>query len=75
MTDLAKIEEDLAKLVPEERALLADYLLLSLEQPDLDVDKAWIDVANKRLAETRSGAVEPVPGEDVFEKVRIKLGK
>ena len=75
MSNLSKIEKDLAKLVPEDRALLADYLLLSLEQRDLDVEKAWVEVANRRLAEMRSGAVKPVPGKDVFEKVRLKLGK
>lgn len=75
MSYLAKIEKDILELVPEERALLVDFLLRSFEQPNPDVDKKWADVANKRLAELRSGRVEPVPGDEVFEKALKRIGR
>ena len=59
----------------EERALLVDSLLRTFDQPEPDIDKKWANVANKRLIEMRSGKVQPVPGEDVFERVRNRFGK
>ena len=59
----------------EERALLVDSLLQSLDQPESAIDKKWADVANKRLAEMRSGNVQPVPGDEVFERIRKRFGK
>ena len=54
---------------------MVDLLLRSFEQPDLDVDKKWAAVANKRLAEMRSGLIEPVPGDEVFEKALKRLDR
>ena len=59
----------------EERALLVDSLLRSFNQPESDIDKKRANVANKRLIEMRSGKAQPVPGEDVFERVRNRFGK
>ena len=59
----------------EERALLVDSLLRSLNQPESDIDKKWAVVAQKRLAEMRSGKVKPVPGEEVFERIRNRFDK
>jgi putative addiction module component (TIGR02574 family) len=59
----------------EERALLVDSLLQSLDQPESAIDNEWASVANKRLAEMRSGKVQPIPGDEVFERIRNRLGK
>ena len=75
MSNLAKIEKDLMSLAPEERALLVDSLLRSFDQPESDIDQKWANLANKRLAEMRSGKVKPVPGDEVFERVRNRLDK
>ncbi len=69
MSNLAKIEKDVMSLVPEERALLVDSLLRSFDQPELDIDKQWVNLANKRLTEMRSGKTRPVPGDEVFERI------
>lgn len=54
----------------EERALVVDSLLRSLNPPEESkIDKKWAAVAAKRLEEVRSGAVESVPGEDVFARI------
>jgi len=62
-------------LPAEERALLVDSLLRSLDQPESDIDKKWASVANKRLGEMRSGKAKHVPGDEVFERIRNRLGK
>jgi len=53
----------------EERALVVDSLLRSLNPPDSKIDEKWVAVAAKRLKEVRSGEVESVPGEEVFARI------
>ena len=53
----------------EERALVVDSLLRSLNPPDSRIDEKWASVAQKRLEEIRSGKVQTVPGEEIFEKI------
>jgi putative addiction module component (TIGR02574 family) len=59
----------------EERALMVDSLLKSLNLPETDIDKRWASVAERRLDELRSGRVEAVAGEEVFEKIWRRLEK
>ncbi|MEA1960218.1 MAG: addiction module protein [Bacillota bacterium] len=53
----------------EERTLVVDSLLRSLNQPDSEIDKQWSIIAKKRLAELRSGRVKLVPGQEVFNRI------
>lgn len=59
----------------EERALVIDSLLRSLNPPESEIDKKWAAVAAKRLKEVRSGAVDSVPGEDLFAKIWRERGQ
>jgi len=59
----------------EERALLADSLLKSLNPPESEIDKKWAAVAKRRLSELRSGQVNALSGEEVFRKVWKKLSE
>ncbi len=70
-----EIIEEVVSLPVEERALIADSILRSLNQPEPEIDKEWIALANTRLADLRSGKVTPVKGLAVFEKVLKKYGK
>jgi len=49
----------------EERAMVVDTILRSLNPPDSDIDKKWAAIAKQRVEELRSGEVSAVPGEDV----------
>ena len=61
---------DEAEALPvEERALVVDSLLRSLNPPESNIDEKWAAVARKRLEDVRSGAVETIPGEEVFAKI------
>jgi hypothetical protein len=62
-----------ASLPIEERVLVVDSLLKSLNPPETDIDKKWAKVAKKRLLELRTGSVEPVPGDQVFKKICGRL--
>ncbi len=53
----------------EDRAMVVDSLLKSLNPPESDIDKKWAAVAKLRLAELRSGQVQAIPGEEVFKKI------
>ena len=64
-----------ASLPVEERALMIDSLLRSLNQPESEIDKKWAAEAKRRLNELRSGIVDAVPGQKVFDKVWEKFDK
>ncbi|MDO8960113.1 MAG: addiction module protein [Rhodocyclaceae bacterium] len=69
----ADLMTEAASLPLEERARLVDSLLQTLNPADEATTAAWLAVARRRLDELRSGRVEAVPGEAVFEKVRRRL--
>lgn len=59
-----------AILLPvEDRALVVDSLLRSLNQPESEIDKKWSAISRKRLDELRSGSIIPVKGDEVFKNV------
>jgi len=60
---------EVISLPVEERAILADTILKSLNPPDSDMDQRWVAAARRRLAELRSGQIEAVPGDEVFTKI------
>lgn len=59
----------------EERALLVDSLLRSMNPLSKENDRKWALEAKKRLAELRSGKVKTVSGEEVFKKVWERFEK
>ncbi len=53
----------------EERAMVVDSILKSLNPPESDIDKKWAAVAKQRLKELRSGEAEAIPGDEVFQRI------
>ncbi len=70
-----KIIEEALSLPVEERALIADSLLRSLNMPNTGMDAKWTEVAKRRLQELRSGKVKPIPGDVVFERALKRFTK
>ncbi len=66
---MKELIEEVISLPVEERAFVADSILRSLTPPQSDVDRRWAQVAQRRLAELRSGKVKPIAGEQVFARV------
>ncbi len=54
------------KLDPAERFDLVEQVLHSLDRPDPDIDRIWIDEAERRLAAYRAGKVQGVLAEEIF---------
>ncbi len=57
----------------EERALLVDSLLRSLNTPEPDIDKKWIAVAKDRLQQLRAGEVTAQPASEVFKRIAARF--
>lgn len=74
MPSTAEIIREAESLPAEERALVVDSLLRSLNPPDPEIDRKWAAVAKRRLEELRSGRVKPIPGEKVFARIRQRFG-
>ena len=53
------------KLAPEERFALVDEILHSLDRPDPEIDRLWIEEAQRRLAAYRRGEMKGIPAEEV----------
>jgi putative addiction module component (TIGR02574 family) len=70
-----KILEEALSLPVEERALIADSLLRSLNMPDSGIDAKWTEVAKRRLQELRSGKVKPIAGDEVFDRALKRFSR
>ncbi len=66
---IQELIQEAESLPVEERALVVDRLLRTLNPPDQEIDQKWATVARRRLDEARTGAVETVPGDQVFNKI------
>jgi len=75
MHGMKEIIEEAASLPVEERAIVVDSLLRTLNPPDAEIEKEWLKVAKRRLAELRSGSVKAVPGDEVFANIRMSFKK
>ena len=75
MHDTKDIIQEAAALPVEERVIVVDSILRTLNPPNPDIDKEWVAVAKRRLAELRSGHVRPVPGDHVFARIRERFAR
>lgn len=75
MYGMKEIIQEAMSLPVEERVILVDSLLQTLNPPDKEIDKEWVKVAKRRLAELRSGRVKAVPGDEVFAKIKERFKK
>lgn len=73
MHGMKEIIEEAESLPVEERAIVIDSLLRTLNPISDDIDIEWIKVARRRLAELRSGRVSAIPGDEVFAKIRERF--
>ena len=75
MANLAReLESKVLKLSRGERARPAQRLISSLDQEvDAHVETLWLQEAERRLGELKSGKVAGVPAEKVIRKARATL--
>lgn len=69
-----KIESEALNLDIHSRANLVGKLLLSLDEPTVsEVERLWLDEAERRLDDYRTSRVAGIPGDDVFKKAIAEL--
>lgn len=73
----SQIEELLSasmNLPLEERAQLAGRILLSIENPtESEIERLWLDEAERRLNALRSGDSQTIPSAEVFRQAIADL--
>ena len=66
LEEIINVAKDLSL---EERAELAGTLLPSLDEPsEAEVERLWLQEAERRLKEYREGKVKGIPAEEVFNR-------
>ena len=70
---LKQIAETVERLPAKDRVLLAEHLLASLE--DADLEQQWAGEAIRRRDEVRSGKVKAVPATEVYRRIERLLAK
>ena len=72
--DPKTLQEAALSLPPDERAALAEKLLLSLDEPtEAELERTWLSEAAHRARELDRGEVQAIPAEDVRRKARSLL--
>ncbi len=70
----AEMVEEIRLLDPIEQGKLLRLLIDDLDGPaDLDVERAWLEEAQRRSLELDAGLVTPIPAEEVFARARARL--
>lgn len=73
---VAELAERGKELAPEDRSRLVDMLLASLhEAPVAEVEAAWDEEVEHRLAAYDRGEMQTIDGEEVLAKARRLAGQ
>jgi putative addiction module component (TIGR02574 family) len=69
-----ELEAEIMKLNLDERARLAERIILSLDAPsDEENLRLWVTEAERRLRDLREGKAGEIPAEDVFRRARAAI--
>jgi len=71
---VVEIEAKIRSLSREDKAELIRTLIMELDFPaDADVERAWLEEAQRRQRELVEGRVQPVSGDRVFDNLHSHL--
>ena len=71
---LSEIESEAMQLSRQERAVLIEHLLTTLDVgEDVDVEELWLQEAERRYQEYRAGHIVSKPAEMVFDDAKKRL--
>ena len=71
-TSIEVLEAEFMNLPVADRSRLLERLIASLDT-DSEIEKAWVQEAERRDAEIESGAATEVPGAQALARIRSKL--
>ncbi|UCE18136.1 MAG: addiction module protein [Gemmatimonadota bacterium] len=63
-----EILEHALRLKPEERFMVVEDLLKSLDEPNQELDTVWVEEAEKRLKAYREEKLNGIPLEEAFRE-------
>lgn len=61
-----EIIQEAINLKPQEKYLIIESLILSLNEQDKDIERIWIEESQKRLDEYNNGNLKTLSFEEVF---------
>ena len=71
---LRDFESKVLGLSLEDRAILAEHLITSLDNVNnAECERLWVEEAEKRYQEYKKGNISSRPAEDVFRDAYLKL--
>ena len=71
---IQELENELLSLPPQERAIIAEHIIRSLDdEEDTEVEQLWIAEEERRHKEYQEGKVKARPAALVFKEARSKL--
>ena len=71
---LMEFEAQALKLPPSDRAALAEHLIASLDELSNEQnEQLWLDEAERRYREYKSGTISARPAEDVLRDARAAI--
>ena len=71
-TPVHDLEAEVLLLPPEDRARLLERLIASFE-PRSSAQRAWLEVAQRRLSDVESGKAVMRPGDEALARVRARI--
>lgn len=71
MAEPSRVLEAALELPPRERADLVEAIAASLD--GFDLGQEWEEEIQRRVDDIDSGRVQPVPGEEVFDRLEQRL--
>jgi len=71
---IVEIEKQIRALSTADKAEILRMLIAELdEEVDEDIERAWLEEAQRRYYELQSGTVKAIPAAEVFERARSRL--
>lgn len=72
---IEELEEELLKLSDPEKKQLLRRLIADLDEGrDEDVERAWLQEAQRRYKELKDGALKAIPAGEAIARARERLG-
>ena len=71
-TPVHELEAEVLLLPPEDRARLLERLIASFELRS-PAQRAWLDLAQRRMADVAAGTVAMLPGDEALARVRARI--
>ncbi len=72
---LKELEKEIRALSGEDKVVLLRALVDELDSPaDPGVERVWLETSQRRFRELVEGRVEGIPGPEVLQRLRERLG-